>query len=51
MQEIVFSWPDETIFYPGHGPSGKIGEERPAFEAFVRRGWTDDLYGDVTWKP
>ena len=51
MQEIVFAWPDETFFYPGHGPSGKIGEERPVFEAFVRRGWADDLYGDVTWKP
>lgn len=49
MQEIVFAWPDETRFYPGHGPSGKIGEERPAFDAFVTRGWPDNLYGDVTW--
>lgn len=49
MQEIVFSWPDETLFYPGHGPSGVIGEERPAFDAFVARGWPVDLYGDVTW--
>lgn len=50
MQEIVFAWPDETVFYPGHGPSGVIGEERPAFEAFVARGWPADLYGDVTWE-
>jgi glyoxylase-like metal-dependent hydrolase (beta-lactamase superfamily II) len=49
MQQIVFAWPDETEFYPGHGPSGTIGAERPAFEAFVARGWPADLHGDVTW--
>jgi hydroxyacylglutathione hydrolase len=50
MREIVFDWPDETVFYPGHGPSGKIGEERAAFEAFVARGWPLNLFGDVTWE-
>jgi hydroxyacylglutathione hydrolase len=50
MQEIVFAWPDETRFYPGHGPSGAIGAERPAFEAFVARGWSHKLFGDVTWE-
>lgn len=50
MQEIVFTWPDETAFYPGHGPSGVIGKERPAFQAFVARGWPADLYGDVIWE-
>ena len=50
MQEIVFTWPDETRFYPGHGPSGTIGQERPAFEAFVARGWSKKLYGDVIWE-
>jgi glyoxylase-like metal-dependent hydrolase (beta-lactamase superfamily II) len=50
MQEIVFTWSDNTHFYPGHGPSGVIGQERPAFEAFVSRGWSRKLYGDVTWE-
>jgi len=50
MQEIVFKWPDETQFFPGHGPSGAIGEERPGFEAFISRAWPADLHGDVTWK-
>ena len=49
MQQIVFKWPDQTEFFPGHGPSGKIGEERKAFEAFIARGWPEDLEGDVTW--
>jgi len=35
LQQIVFQWPDETTFFPGHGSSGKIGDERTAFEAFV----------------
>jgi glyoxylase-like metal-dependent hydrolase (beta-lactamase superfamily II) len=50
MQKIVFAWPDLTCFYPGHGPGGTIGEERPAFDKFVRRGWPPDLYGDITWE-
>ena len=50
MQAIFFTWPDETRFYPGHGPSGVIGQERSAFDEFVKRGWPDDLCGDVTWK-
>ena len=49
MQKIVFSWSDNTHFFPGHGPSGKIGVERPAFEAFTARGWPIDTFGDVTW--
>jgi hydroxyacylglutathione hydrolase len=50
LQDILFTWPDETLFYPGHGVHGTIGEERSAFEAFVERGWSSDLYGDVTWE-
>ncbi|MEN8240847.1 MAG: MBL fold metallo-hydrolase [Chloroflexota bacterium] len=49
MQQIVFEWPDRTEFYPGHGPVGRIGGERPAFEAFVKKGWSPNLEGDVTW--
>jgi glyoxylase-like metal-dependent hydrolase (beta-lactamase superfamily II) len=50
IQQTVFDWPDETEFFPGHGPSGTIGMERPRFEAFVARGWPSELHGDVTWE-
>jgi glyoxylase-like metal-dependent hydrolase (beta-lactamase superfamily II) len=50
MQETVFTWPNETQFFPGHGPNGVIGQERPAFESFVARRWSGKLYGDVTWE-
>lgn len=49
MRTIVFTWPDDTICYPGHGPSFRLGDERPAFEAFLRRGSHDGLFGDVSW--
>ncbi len=49
MKNIVFQWPDETECFPGHGPSFRIGEERPAFEGFLQREHPDDLHGDVSW--
>ncbi len=49
MRNIVFQWPDETECFPGHGPAFRIGDERPAFEAFLQRQHPDDLHGDVTW--
>ncbi len=49
MKEIVFKWPEETEFYPGHGPCGIIGKEKPAFDAFLSRGWDSDTHGDVIW--
>ena len=50
LQNVVFQWPDETRFFPGHGESGLIGTERPRFEAFVSRGWDTTLHGDITWE-
>ena len=49
MEKVVFTWLDETEFYPGHGNSGKIGTERSAYQEFIKRGWRKDLYGDVVW--
>jgi len=50
MQNIVFTWTDETVFYPGHGEYGNIGKERRSFEKFVILGWSPKLCGDVTWE-
>jgi len=50
LQTIVFKWPDETECFPGHGPSFYIGNERPAFEAFLQRDHPANLRGDVTWE-
>jgi hydroxyacylglutathione hydrolase len=50
MRNIVFQWPDEIECFPGHGPSFRLGDERPAFEAFLQREHPADLHGDVTWQ-
>jgi glyoxylase-like metal-dependent hydrolase (beta-lactamase superfamily II) len=50
LRNIVFQWPDDTECFPGHGPSFRIGDERPAFEAFLKRQHPDELCGDVTWE-
>ena len=31
--------PDETLFYPGHGNDGRLGEERPHLAEWRQRGW------------
>ncbi len=50
LQEVVFTWPDETELHPGHGAATTVGRERPAFEAFLQKPRPDRLYGDVTWE-
>jgi glyoxylase-like metal-dependent hydrolase (beta-lactamase superfamily II) len=50
MRNIVFQWPGDTVCFPGHGPSFRLGDERPAFEAFLQRTHPADLYGDVSWE-
>jgi glyoxylase-like metal-dependent hydrolase (beta-lactamase superfamily II) len=50
MRDIVFNWPEATTFFPGHGPSGTIGKEKPSFETFLNQGWSDDTHGDIIWE-
>ena len=49
MRNIVFTWPDDTLCHPGHGPAFRLGDERPAFESFLQHKQSDELFGDVTW--
>jgi glyoxylase-like metal-dependent hydrolase (beta-lactamase superfamily II) len=51
LQNTVFSWPDETELYPGHGSTTTVGRERQDFEAFIARPRPPDLYGDISWSP
>ena len=49
LQRTVFTWPDDTTLYPGHGGPTTVGQERPGFEAFIARPRPDGLHGDVSW--
>ncbi len=31
--------PDDTLFYPGHGNDGRLGDERPHLAEWRERGW------------
>ena len=37
--KIFGTLPDETVFYPGHGGDGVLGEERPHLAEWRERGW------------
>lgn len=39
LEEKVFSLPDETWFYPGHGNDSSLGAERPHIQEWRARGW------------
>jgi len=48
LRDVVLSWPDWTVCYPGHGSSFRLGERRAAIEAFLKKDH-GDFYGDATW--
>jgi glyoxylase-like metal-dependent hydrolase (beta-lactamase superfamily II) len=48
LREVVLSWPDDSVCYPGHGPEFQLGDLRGSIEAFLARDY-GDFYGDATW--
>jgi hydroxyacylglutathione hydrolase len=50
LKNTVFTWPDATELFPGHGISTTVGQERPGFMAFLKKPRSPELFGDVSWK-
>jgi hydroxyacylglutathione hydrolase len=48
LHNVVLSWSDETVCFPGHGPSFRLGDKRAAIEAFLAKDHSD-FFGDATW--
>jgi len=48
LREVVLSWPDEVVCYPGHGPSFCLGDMRKDIEAFLKKDH-GSFFGDATW--
>ena len=48
LRDVVLSWPDWMICYPGHGPSFRLGDRRAAIESFLAKDH-GDFYGDAAW--
>jgi len=39
LEARIFTYPDDTHFYPGHGNDSTLGTERPHLEEWRARGW------------
>ena len=50
LKNTIFTWPDATELFPGHGISTTVGLERPGFMAFLEKPRSPELFGDVSWK-
>ena len=48
LRQVVLPWPDDTVCYPGHGPSFRLGDKRAEIEAFVSKDF-GGFFGDATW--
>jgi hydroxyacylglutathione hydrolase len=48
LREIILTWSDETVCYPGHGSHFRLGDQKAAIEAFLSKDH-GDFFGDATW--
>ncbi len=39
IEKILFSYPDPTLIYPGHGDFTDVASERPSAATWRKRGW------------
>jgi hydroxyacylglutathione hydrolase len=49
LRNVVLSWPDSLICYPGHGESFRLGDVRERIQAFVSREHRANFHGDAEW--
>jgi glyoxylase-like metal-dependent hydrolase (beta-lactamase superfamily II) len=48
LREVILSWRNETICYPGHGLHFRLGDKRNDIEMFLGRDH-GEFFGDATW--
>jgi glyoxylase-like metal-dependent hydrolase (beta-lactamase superfamily II) len=49
LGRTIFTWPDRTELYPGHGGHTTVQAERAGFHRFTTTDRPADLCGDVSW--
>ena len=45
----IYTLPDDTRLYPGHGDGTTVGDSRAEYEAFNSKARDETPYGDVLW--
>lgn len=48
LRDVILHWSDDTVCYPGHGASFRLGNHRAEMEAFLRKDH-GAFFGDATW--
>ncbi len=49
LQNKIFTLPEDTVIYPGHGDSTVIDREKAEYTSFIARSHDPALCGDVLW--
>jgi glyoxylase-like metal-dependent hydrolase (beta-lactamase superfamily II) len=49
IAQKIFTLPDDTLIFPGHGNSTTVKEAKAEYAVFASRKHPDDLCGDVLW--
>lgn len=49
LRNVVLPWPDDTICYPGHGDSFRLGDKRPLIESFLAKDH-GNFFGNAKWE-
>ena len=50
LTQKIFTLPDDTKVYPGHGDGTTVGKAKKEFGLFSAKPHDPDLCGDVTWQ-
>ncbi len=49
IQKRVYTLPDETMLYPGHGDNTTVGDSKKEYAVFAGKERSETPHGDVLW--
>lgn len=49
LNQKIFTLPDDTRIFPGHGNSTVLKKEKDEYEVFASKPYDPGLYGDIVW--
>lgn len=49
LRDVILSWPDSLVCYPGHGDAFQLGDRRARIAQFVARDHPARFSGDAEW--